>query len=714
VNRGRTCRAWSAIGLFLALAGGFEAPDALAASELGIKWAWTLNGDGIGGKGLKIVDVDGDGEGEIFATADSTQYWYELEFGPELSQVWSSLPYESELRALDVAVWEGGAIAVVLTRDSLVVVDAVTKAQIDEFPTDSEENQALAVADFDGDGVVEAAVCDTENFYRYELATGANTATKWGFGCGALAIGEIDGDAAPEIALAGNVSGGYVLDGVSLAVDWGDLDGFGNRVDLGDVDGDGRDEVVSLYTGNGYLRVQDPQTGELLWSLESSSIHGIVVADFEPAPGEEVAYLMSGYSLIFVADGSSGQVLREVQSSAYSYDSLAAGDVTGDGNPELFWGGGDCCSGESVLRAALNGSTSAWAQTADLLGPLAGVVAGDFSGDGIVELASMTPGYYYNAAGQVLTLSMDDGRLRRHSDSPLPSLSIGTLVAGQLDNDDPLELCIGSTYYSSEASIACLDGVSLQVEWSAGIPGYPNAMLVAEIDSGGFPEILATDNSGHVRALEGESGWLKWQSPDYPGGWSFGDLQVIDHDSDGEVEVMGGATTYYGSRLQTFSADSGALLAPALDLGFTAMSPRAAEPYPPTDLFVALQNDTIRSVHPVTGTLGPVVATFPEQVESFVILDLTRDGVEDVVGLTSQGFVHLFDGAVHGITWTSPYVGFEQAGERLLGGDLDGNSVPEVIVATLYGLILVQGPLFELFLDGFESGDTAAWDLAVP
>ncbi len=52
-------------------------------------------------------------------------------------------------------------------------------------------------------------------------------------------------------------------------------------------------------------------------------------------------------------------------------------------------------------------------------------------------------------------------------------------------------------------------------------------------------------------------------------------------------------------------------------------------------------------------------------------------------------------------------------GERGLAA-LDGNGVPDFAVASRFGLFYFEGPLFELFADGFEAGDAFAWSATVP
>ena len=65
--------------------------------------------------------------------------------------------------------------------------------------------------------------------------------------------------------------------------------------------------------------------------------------------------------------------------------------------------------------------------------------------------------------------------------------------------------------------------------------------------------------------------------------------------------------------------------------------------------------------------------------------------------------------------WSSGYLSRFAGGETgLRVGDFDGNSVPEILVSLDIGIAVFEGPLFPLFADGFESGDTSGWSSTSP
>jgi hypothetical protein len=86
--------------------------------------------------------------------------------------------------------------------------------------------------------------------------------------------------------------------------------------------------------------------------------------------------------------------------------------------------------------------------------------------------------------------------------------------------------------------------------------------------------------------------------------------------------------------------------------------------------------------------------------------------VEDIVGAGVDGQLRLLDGSIGTIVWTSPFIGMGL--KEIQTGDFDADGVPEILASTWIGVLRFQGPLLELFLSGFESGDLAGWSDANP
>ena len=130
---------------------------------------------------------------------------------------------------------------------------------------------------------------------------------------------------------------------------------------------------------------------------------------------------------------------------------------------------------------------------------------------------------------------------------------------------------------------------------------------------------------------------------------------------------------------------------------------------PPDVLLVGDENGALSPYDPVTGLEGAPVATFPSAVFSFAAADFNRDGIADYAAAT-QNHVRIHDGQTGLALWVSPYLVLDpDAGESLLAGDFDGDSVTDILVATTSGIVRFEAPLLVLFADGFESGDTSNW-----
>jgi hypothetical protein len=684
------------------------------------RWSWTPLGYGIGERGLSALDVDGDGRAELFAAPQGENYWYELRREGLFRQSWSSFLEEAELVAMDAVSTPSGAKVAVLYSHSLRIFDAISKVQQLNVTTATWANTDVALGDLDLDGVLDAVVCDNETLYLYELANGTQTALRPGFGCSDVVLGQTDADPQLEIVIAGNPTGGYVLDGVSLVVEWGDLAGFGPQIALGDLDGDGRDEILASSDSDTAARALDPESNSELWRREGNFYPPtLFVADLDPAPGSE-AIVHERYGNLFILTGTTGEVIRThaVQTSPISR--FAAADTDGDGDLELLWSGGECCYSFDDIWA-LEGGSNVLQRVSEGARSMAGVFAvGKFGGDQVNEIA-IAAGFNEpdQAPLQIEVLEMAQGRpVRRSSFAPTTSGNVAAMIGMRVDADAAPELCLASN--DALGPVRCVDGQTFEEEWSGGSLGYVDVLAAAELDGDPAPEILAGTSGPAIEAREGDSGWLKWRTPEIdPNLDAIDRLLAIDVDGDGLDEVIGRLATYYygAGGLALFSGASGDLLSGPWDWSFWAMAKPALMENPPHRVYVALSDSTIRGLDPQTGNTTAPLATLPGISRQLAVVDLDRDGALDFIVVDQFMHLHVVDGATATVAWTGPYLGPTGYGWvelSLEAGDLDGNGVPDFAVASRYGLFFFEGPLFEVFMDGFETGDTLAWSATLP
>lgn len=679
-------------------------------TEFHLEWAWSVGGDYVGFKGLELVDLDGDGRSEVLVAANLEApdgYWYILERQEDsLEQVYSSLPSADGIAGVASGSENGLVRIVVAGRTSLTVYDGPTRRALTSFATHSPENVALAVGDLDGDGVLDAVLCDADDLYVYELLLGT-VRTKLGFGCRSVTLGQTDADPQLEIALAGNPAGGFILDGDSLTVDWADVRGFGTRVWLGDFDADGHDEVASIVGASG-IRVQDPESGDLLWEYFPGSVGVLSAVDWDSEPGSELLFAESYWNGIYVLDGATPTLLQTIQSPEQYVTRIVADDTDGDGVLNLLWSSGLYSDGLERLFLARADSGKVEAATEAWSGPFSGIEIGDFSGDGEPEVATaISHGHAGSYGGAPLVLSLTTGRLKRFPSEDWDSSSssdIRGLDSAQLDFDAPLELCLFSNF-----GVGCFDGQDFTEQWWVSDSRWRNAMAIGELDGGGLPEVLVGDQNSLVFAFDGDNGWLKWRTPPstptYPGIYS---LRLLDVLGDSREEVLASSNRGPGSRIWTFDGASGLLAAGPWTTDAQSMNPAPATGNA-QELLVGRSTGEIVPFDPTTGVAGPAIVTFPGPVEAFGFADFDRDGTADVAALLGDHF-EVKDGETGSTLYVSPHLGSNGIPpESFRVGDFDGNRVADILVATGAGIARFEAPLYSLFADGFESGDTSNW-----
>ncbi len=691
----------------------FAAPlAAQPLTDFHLRWVWTVGGYDVGGAGLEVVDLDGDGRSEILATGDASEttgYWYTLERrGSALVQTWSSLPFADGMLAVDVGQESGRARVVVAGASSIRVFDGATRRELAAFPTWTPNTRAAAAADLDGDGTLDLAVCDYANLYVFELLTGT-ARVKYGFGCSEVKFGQTDGDPQLEIVLAGNTAGGFVLDSASLTVDWADVRGFGSHVALGDFDADGRDEVASLYPGgDGGVRVQDPETGALLWEQSTLTVVALAAANIDDEPGAELVYALGPWAPLYVVDGATSAELRIITNSGDNAGALAIGDVDDDGVADILWSSTVNAWFGEVIRLARSDASAYEASSVEWGGLFPGLAAGDFKGDGSREVATVTASSDYYHGGIALALALADGSLLRSAPQPFPEGNYQfatSFSSGQLDGDAALEICLGGDH-----RIGCFDGATFATQWSLTLQEYIRALHVGEIDGDPLPELLVGTDFHYVYDFDGESGWLHWRTPGLgpPANFPANRIALANVEGDSQRELIAGSANWGDEVITSHFGSSGLLVAGPHAIPFNALKALPGTG-PPEILLLANEDGAIVPYDPVTGLAGPPVATFPSAVYAFALADFNRDGISDFAAAT-EGHIRVHDGQTGLALWVSPYLVLDpDAGESLLAGDFDGDSVTDILVATTSGIVRFEAPLLVLFADGFESGDTSNW-----
>lgn len=455
-----------------------------------------------------------------------------------------------------------------------------------------------------------------------------------GTGSASIAIGDMNGDGIPDI-----VAGG-------LTILFGDgKGGFPRRADylsdavqgilLTDLDGDGRIDIVAGVTGTPSIFLPSPgNTGPTsvyfgrgngtFWSAPATSVPGaatvdnfglaVTAADFDGDGTPDVAY--SDFHRISILRGSSTGFFT----MTYQYQLaspllglpvwLAAADFNGDGKADL--------------AAAVQSPTGVTNYVAMLLGngdgtmtgPIstalpAGVsasslVAGDFNGDGILDLAVVVNTQNGGVADEaIIYLGNGDGTFRQGASYGAGPVAFG-IVAADFNNDGKLDLAITNEgmYPKANGSVSILlgkgDGTfaaapSIASAGGAGIGAY--SIAAADFNGDGKQDLAVTLSNdttygGGVAVLLGRGDGTFQPLVVYPA--SSAQVTVGDFNGDGIADLI-------------------------------VSIPRSEDAYGGLGYLLGNGDGTFQPAVSFGGTVGPVVA-----------MDLNRDGKLDLTGADGQ------------------------------------------------------------------------------
>lgn len=422
----------------------------------------------------------------------------------------------------------------------LLLIPTLAAAQNNLFTailpnTTSAAPTQVATGDFNGDGIMDMAVTvPSQGTVNVFIGTGdGNFGTAVGYPAGtnpiALVAGDFNHDGHIDLAVANALTSGSVS--ILFGMGDGTFVGGGSyqaglipiAIGVGDFDGDGNIDLAVVNFG------QAPVSGSVTILLGNS-------------------------------DGS----FRNTNTYTVGVNTatIAVGDFTGDGKPDLAVGfdGTAGASQSQVLIFTNNGDGSfqSWAfLTALVPGGIRSVTAGDFDGDGRLDLAAASA----SASGVTLFHGNGNGNFDLVSASPSVSQGSVWMAAGDINGDGNVDLVSAN----SDGTVSVLLGNGDDTFTNkATYPGgnQPRMVALADLNGDGKPDAAIVNNGAtNVQVLLGQ-GDGTFSIGSYNVGANPGGIATGDFNGDGFADL---AVTKGDASVAIFLGDGRG--------GFTALTP---------------------------------------------------------------------------------------------------------------------------------------------
>jgi gliding motility-associated-like protein len=650
----------------------------------------------------------------------------------------------------DLAVVNNGSNTVSVLRNTSATgsIAAGSFAAKVDFATGTSP-RSVAIGDLDGDGKPDLAVVNngsnTVSVYRNSSATGSiaagSFAAKVDFATGtsprSVAIGDLDGDGKPDLAVTNSISytvSVYRNTSVSGSITAGS---FAAKVDfmtgtepvsvaIGDLDGDGKPDLAVANVGSGIntYTVSVLRNTSATGSIAAGSfaakvdlatgLNPISVAigdlDGDGKPDLAVANFSSRTVSVLRNTSASGSIVAGSFAAKVDFAtgtaprSVTIGDLDGDGKPDLAVAN-DASNTVSVLRnTSASGSIAAgsFAAKVDFAtgGGSGSVAIGDLDGDGKPDLATAN----YNSS----TVSI----LRNNPVLP-PAITLFSPASG------PVETTVTITgtgfnataannvvfFGATQATVSAASATSLTVTVPKGATYQPITVLnsATQLQGASAKPFIATftPNKGTITAQD-ISPKVDFATGTYPRSVAIGDL---DGDGKPDLALANSGSNTVSVYRNTSASGSIAAGSFAAKVDFaTGTSPESVaigdlDGDGKPDLAVANANSSTVSVYRNTSASGSIAAgSFAAKVDfatgtspySVAIGDLDGDGKIDLAtanlgthtvsvlrNTSSSGSIAAgsFAAKVDFMTGSGPY--------SVSIGDLDGDGKHDLATANL-------------------------------
>ncbi|MBA3913213.1 MAG: VCBS repeat-containing protein, partial [Acidobacteriales bacterium] len=310
------------------------------------------------------------------------------------------------------------------------------------------------------------------------------------------------------------------------------------------------DTGVSVLLGNGDGTFQPPVTH----AAGEGSIH-VVVADFNRDGNPDLAASTYPYTqdAVTVLLGNGDGTFRAGPTLAHESEGLAAGDVNGDGKPDLLTNFGKTLhvflgNGDGTFQKRLAYSTE---------GIVHGITLADFNGDGKVDVATTA---LYTGTASVL-LGNGDGTFQPYTAYGTGNFPRG-IVSSDVDNDGHPDLIIANSGGSSVSVLFGKGDGTFPDQTIYGVTENPDEVAVSDVNGDGKLDIASVGSFSKTASVLINSGSRRFRTrPDLLIGLYPTPAAAGDFNNDGRDDVIVG--TYVDgatSSVTTFLSQGNGLL----------------------------------------------------------------------------------------------------------------------------------------------------------
>jgi phosphotransferase system IIB component len=563
-------------------------------------------GSSIGLESMHTLDIDHDGNQDLICAASNStgsygNYWYILNYdsiNKSYTIVWNSASFEHLISVLEVVdINDDGNFEIVIgfNNGDVQIYNAQSKKLQVEAKIDYESINSIDFADADNDLQKELVVSSRFGTHILDPLT---LAKKYRINRGAsnVKVGNIDDNEQNEIVLSSGAV--YRITNNEPVLEWEFSEGgFGGQLILSDLNNDQRQEIIlaqSWYKINIYDGLQKMLMNTF---TTNSSIHGLLVQDVDNDGQKEIIYGDAQWGSVHALNSSTGQEIWAVNNPDSGVTNINISDIDNDGNNELIWSAGHNSTGKDHLFIYdLTNKNIEW-KSKYIFGPFYAVSTGDLNGDKIDDIVTVT---HRGESGD------------------------GSKV------------------------IVAVDGATRKVIWESNFSLCESKtifdVLVEDLDSDGYAEIVVADNWGGTRfcIISGKDFSYRTLKTIYPVD-NIQTMLFVDVDNDGTKEIIGA----YTGRIYVFNPTGGKPKYTISIPGVTEISNTEQALIECDDVTGNGKKEIIfcnKSIRIINIDDLSIYETVEKDFTNITLLDYNRDGVRDIVASTNQGEIRIMDG----------------------------------------------------------------------